>query len=310
MQQDNCNRIIESLQVKYHSSGMRMAKSPMQLSNTKEQKNILVQAKAGYFTAGKDERQLPKDEFYFIPGGQPIYMKHGRNDTYKTFRNTWHSSIDEMDDFLEPINSNNPARKTKDVLSTLNFEVSIYGIIPFFSIIELPCINIPYDEELTYLLDNIITEDENHLVGKNSMIECLLKETVIKICRYICEKPELKPYTDRLTYLLDKRLVKIIQYVQENLASDLSNEKIAEVAFVSKDYVGQFFKTLTGKNLQDYIENRRLELAHYLLRTSTDNIQEIARMVGFKDPAYFSRRFKMRYNENAKVIKKAGDFAF
>jgi len=84
----------------------------------------------------------------------------------------------------------------------------------------------------------------------------------------------------------------------------LSNQKIADQAFVSKDYVGQFFKSLTNTNLQDYIENQRLERANYLLRTTKDNIQEIAHQVGFKDPAYFSRRFKNKYNVNANQVRK------
>jgi AraC-like DNA-binding protein len=103
--------------------------------------------------------------------------------------------------------------------------------------------------------------------------------------------------------------VNIIQYVGSNLGDDLSNIKIAEKAYVSKDYVGQFFKTLTNTNLQDYIENQRLEKALYFLRTSKDNIQEIAHAVGFKDPAYFSRRFKLKYNMNANQVRKENSIA-
>jgi AraC-like DNA-binding protein len=47
-----------------------------------------------------------------------------------------------------------------------------------------------------------------------------------------------------------------------------------------------------------------LEHAHFLLRTTSDNIQEIAHKVGFKDPAYFSRRFKIRFNQNAKEVRR------
>ena len=79
---------------------------------------------------------------------------------------------------------------------------------------------------------------------------------------------------------------------------------IASLAYVSKDYVGQFFKSLTGRNLQDYIEERRLERAYHLIRTTDENIQQIAVRVGFKDPAYFSRRFKIKFLKNAKDVRK------
>ena len=96
----------------------------------------------------------------------------------------------------------------------------------------------------------------------------------------------------------------IVKHIQENLEKDLSNKTIANIAYVSEDYVGQFFKSLTGKNLQDYIENQRLDRAMFLLRTQPDNIQEIAHRVGFKDPAYFSRRFKMKFGANANSIRQ------
>ena len=94
-----------------------------------------------------------------------------------------------------------------------------------------------------------------------------------------------------------------MKYVGENLDKDLSNKTIANIAFISEDYVGQFFKSLTGKNLQDYVENQRLEKALELLKTIPDNIQSIAHKVGFKDPAYFSRRFKMKYGVNANSVR-------
>jgi AraC-like DNA-binding protein len=95
-----------------------------------------------------------------------------------------------------------------------------------------------------------------------------------------------------------------VQYVRNNLNKDLSNKVIANIAYVSEDYVGQLFKTLTSRNLQEYIENERLEKAYQLLTTRSENIQEIAHMVGFKDPAYFSRRFKLRYKENANAVRR------
>ena len=136
------------------------------------------------------------------------------------------------------------------------------------------------------------------------MLKNLTEELVVHICRYIHSKPQYQKNFEKISYLLDKRLINIIHFVQNNLKQDLSNHIIAEIAFVSKDYVGQFFKSLTNTNLQDYIENQRLEKAHYLLRTSKENIQEIALIVGFKDPAYFSRRFKLRFTQNANQIRR------
>ncbi|MBL7922883.1 MAG: helix-turn-helix transcriptional regulator, partial [Bacteroidia bacterium] len=197
----------------------------------------------------------------------------------------------------------------KDLFSIVGFDVHIYGAIPFFSILELPCFVMPFDEEMNYLVETLIQEEEKKLLGRERLQRNLSEELVVHICRYIESKHEYKKNFEKINYLLDKRLVNIIQYIQSNLGGDLSNQTIAELAYVSKDYVGQFFKTMTNTNLQDYIENQRLERAHYLLRTTKDNVQEIAHGIGFKDPAYFSRRFKLKFRQNANQVRKESAIA-
>jgi transcriptional regulator GlxA family with amidase domain len=148
-------------------------------------------------------------------------------------------------------------------------------------------------------------EEANDGLGKSAMVRKYTDQLIIHLCRYIYDNPIYRDQVAKLDYLLDKRLVNIIEYIQNNLAGDLSNQKIADLAFVSRDYIGQFFKSLTDNNLQDYIENRRLEQAHFLLRSTNDSVQEIARKVGFKDPAYFSRRFRLKYNQKARDIRES-----
>ena len=309
MELENYNRIIEALEVHYYKASIREVIQPVHLNNTKEQRNVLVQSNAGTFYAGKENKLMKNGDFYFLPAEQSIYFKHGKSKNYKVYNNTGFTSVEERERYLKPLDINKIALNGNSVFSIIGFEVLIYGAIPFFKIIELPCVHIPFDEELSYLLKNIIMEDSKTEIGSNALMRCLLNEMVIHICRFLYKRPEFRKNLVKLNYLLDKRLINIIQFIQDNIGRDLSNEKIAEVAFVSKDYVGQFFKTLTDTNLQDYIENRRLEHAHFLLRTSNDNVQEISHKVGFKDPAYFSRRFKLKFQQNALVVRKASHYS-
>ena len=162
----------------------------------------------------------------------------------------------------------------------------------------------PADLEFGHLIRYITQEQEQNKLGRDKIISNYMEEIIIHLCRYIDSQARFRPYVERLEFLADRRLVDIVKYIQGNLEKDPSNKVIANIAYVSEDYVGQFFKSLTGQNLQDYIENQRLERAMQLLRTQPDNIQEIAHRVGFKDPAYFSRRFKLKFNANANSIRQ------
>ena len=304
MRDEIFNNIIEALQVKYYRAALSEIVKPAELNATIEPRNVLVQVKSGNCYGESVFTKIEPDFFYFMPVGSPIYFRHGKSEKYTVFGKEGFSSPEHREEFVKSRSIKEGYDDKKDIFSIIGFDVAIYGAIPFFSILELPCFIIPKDEEMSYLMEAIIFEEENRNLGRDRMLKNLTEELVVHICRYIHSKPQYQKNFEKISYLLDKRLINIIHFVQNNLKQDLSNHIIAEIAFVSKDYVGQFFKSLTNTNLQDYIENQRLEKAHYLLRTSKENIQEIALNVGFKDPAYFSRRFKLRFTQNANQIRR------
>jgi|TARA_B110000977_G_scaffold30996_1_gene40925 AraC-like DNA-binding protein len=98
-------------------------------------------------------------------------------------------------------------------------------------------------------------------------------------------------------------LIKIFESIKDNLEADLSNKQLAKVVGVSEDYVGQYFKMLTGINPQDYIEYQRMEKAVVLLRTTKKSIQDVGKNIGYKDTAYFCRRFKMMFGITARKMR-------
>ena len=187
--------------------------------------------------------------------------------------------------------------------SYVSFETILYSAVPFFPMLDLPPMVIPPDEEFARLLKEICSEAGQENLGKEVLLKNYLGQLGVHLFRFMESKPALQKLFDKLQYLTDVRLVDIVKYVQQNLEKDLTNAAIAKVAYVSEDYVGQFFKALTGRTLQDYIENQRLDRAMHLLKTNPVSIQEVAAKVGFKDPAYFSRRFRMRFDINANAVR-------
>lgn len=309
MRDEIFNRIIESLQVKYYKSDLREIIKPSELNASIEPRNILVHVNSGYCYGEREFERINPGQFYFMPSGSPIYFRHGKSDHYDVFRKDGFTSPELREQYVKTRAPKEWPDETKDIFSIVGFDVHIYGAIPFFSILELPCFIMPVDEEMSYLMNTMVQEEHDNGIGRERLLKSFAEELVVHICRFIYRKPEYEKSAEKIAYLLDKRLVNIIQYIHANLNEDLSNNRIAEKAYVSKDYVGQFFKTLTNTNLQDYIENQRLEKAHSLLRTTKDNVQEIAHTVGFKDPAYFSRRFKMKFNVNANQVRKENSIA-
>jgi transcriptional regulator GlxA family with amidase domain len=67
---------------------------------------------------------------------------------------------------------------------------------------------------------------------------------------------------------------------------------VADSVCLSGSRLSHVFKEKVGVTLSDYLLRYRLDKARSSLETSTDSITRIALMVGFHDPAYFSRAFR------------------
>lgn len=82
-----------------------------------------------------------------------------------------------------------------------------------------------------------------------------------------------------------------VAYLHQNYTRALSRWEIAEAVGMSEDYLSRVFNRELGLSPWDYLNRYRVSRAKELLRSTDDNIRSIARQVGFKDQAYFSRVF-------------------
>lgn len=301
-------KIIEALEIKLHKVNLRKVINPVQLDGSYENKNFLVQLRKGTLLATEKYNPLQEGGFYFVPSMQPVYAKFGKSQSYSAYGAEGFQAAKEREKFIQPT-SFFDVEEGEDSFVVIRFDAMIYNAISLFTILELQGVTIPPNAEMNEMIEKMLEEEEQNNVGKAKMLETLTEQLIIHLFRHISKDNSFAKLIEKMDYLLDKRLINIIKYIQENLEKDLSNKAIAKVAYVSEDYVGQFFKSLTGINLQDYVETQRLEKAHFLLRTRSDIVQEIAFHVGFKDPAYFSRRFKMKYGINANVVRRKDSFA-
>lgn len=72
----------------------------------------------------------------------------------------------------------------------------------------------------------------------------------------------------------------------------LSLATIAGDLGFESSYLRRIYKVTTGMTIMQKLEEIRINQAKYLLSSGRYQSQEIAGMVGFSDPFYFSRRFK------------------
>lgn len=95
----------------------------------------------------------------------------------------------------------------------------------------------------------------------------------------------------------DNNFVVTAMSIIENdlVTNSISVEKFASNMNVSKSTLCRKIKLFTGLSPRRFIQNIRIRKAEKLLSKNDCKISEIAYNVGFSDPKYFSRCFKIEY---------------
>ncbi|RJE88721.1 response regulator [Paenibacillus sp. 1011MAR3C5] len=86
----------------------------------------------------------------------------------------------------------------------------------------------------------------------------------------------------------------VCNIIQKNYGQVISIDVLAELIFLSPNYLRTIFKDVTGKTLLEYVTQIRMEQACLMLQETNIRIHEIAKQVGYESPSYFGSVFFKR----------------
>ncbi|SDQ43125.1 transcriptional regulator, AraC family [Chryseobacterium soldanellicola] len=103
-----------------------------------------------------------------------------------------------------------------------------------------------------------------------------------------------------------KRIIKAIQYIDNNLDIELSLEKVSEIAAYSPFHFHRIFRLITGETIQSYIIRKRIEKsAFYLALRKNIKVKEIYLQFGFSNHSTFNKTFKKYYGKAPSEFRKS-----
>jgi AraC family transcriptional regulator len=89
-----------------------------------------------------------------------------------------------------------------------------------------------------------------------------------------------------------RRLSRILDYIEANLEGDLTIDRMASIACLSKYHFARAFKQAVGQSPQRYVSAKRLERAKALLIHGDQLWVDIALALNFSCQANFTRAFR------------------
>ena len=167
-----------------------------------------------------------------------------------------------------------------------------------------------YDQKINTLLKTFVRESTTGIPYMNSLMLCLLQETVIRLLQseFIGQKSE-KPVTTARQHYEDELLEKILAYIDETIYEPITIAEICQKFSMSRSSLQILFKENMDMPPKKYINELKLEKSRQMICENKYTISEIALMLGFNSIHYFSRAFTQKYSmapsEYAKTIYKS-----
>ncbi|GAA0892538.1 hypothetical protein GCM10009122_22170 [Fulvivirga kasyanovii] len=299
---EDYNKIIESLGIKFVKSNNIKVSHPFTIKDYEETENTILILKKGVVRFGKDNELLKEGHALFIPAMRYTPLSFGEVDDRSPELSLEEFSYKQTEYFKT--NPEDISGVPVADFTSIVFETKVFDTVNFFTALDIPAFTLENSKVNSTIYD-IVKEQETRLEGNQRVVKLKTELLVVEVIRHILQKRLfVEQMATNSTYFKDPRLIKLFKYIKDNLGGELTNKTLSDVADVSEDYVGQYFKTLTGINPQDYIEYQRMEYAVKLLRTTKMSIRDIGRACGYKDTAYFCRRFKMMYGIPAGKMRK------
>lgn len=102
-----------------------------------------------------------------------------------------------------------------------------------------------------------------------------------------------------------QRLVRVLNYIQDNLDADLSLEQLAAEACFSNFHFHRVFSAMLGESVKELVRRLRLERAALQLQAGDDSVLDIAQRAGFESDTAFARAFKARAGVTPTVFRRS-----
>jgi AraC family transcriptional regulator len=90
----------------------------------------------------------------------------------------------------------------------------------------------------------------------------------------------------------DRRLHQVVEYIEENLADDVSLEMLARIAGLSPNYFLAAFRQATGQTPHRYVTELRVARACEMLHDPRRPITEVSLAVGFSSQSHLTEVFR------------------
>ncbi|MFK4771826.1 helix-turn-helix domain-containing protein [Rhizobium sp. ZW T2_16] len=161
------------------------------------------------------------------------------------------------------------------------------------------------DEFVRQVCIRIASELKSETAGGALLVEQLSTALIAHLCgRYHDDCHTASEHVSHATRLDNRRLRRVLDYVEANLDSDITISDIASIACLSRFHFSRAFKASVGESPSRYIGKRRLDRARELIENTEMALAEIAFACSFSSQQAFIRAFQRQFGETPGACRR------
>ena len=112
---------------------------------------------------------------------------------------------------------------------------------------------------------------------------------------------DMQQETDSPHYAVSK----IVEYIQEHYAEPLTLNQLADLVYLSPNYLSNIFVKAMGININKYIRHVRIKKASTMLSDTNMKIADISSQVGYPNSSYFCKLFQEEFGISPEKFRNA-----
>ena len=156
---------------------------------------------------------------------------------------------------------------------------------------------------LSKIMKRILNEDMTREAFYQQQINGMVKQLLIEMIRIRNASAQAA--------VLPPVMVKIIQYIDDNITEPLSVDQIAQAFSYHPVYINSLFKRYSGQTAHSFIVQKRIDSVEKTLRFTDMSITEVAQAYSFSDCSHLSRVFrKIKGISPSEIRREANETSF
>lgn len=154
----------------------------------------------------------------------------------------------------------------------------------------------PYNKKIYTLIKTLVQESSTGAPYTDSLMHCLLTETIIRLLQGIYTVPSAQPSSVVRQNYQEELFDQILAYLESRLYEPLTVADICQQFSLSRSTLQLLFKNAVNQSPKKYISDMKLEKSCQMLRENKYTISEISLKLGYSSIHYFSNAFNQKYH--------------